>query len=152
MFCPWFPCANVFLWIHTWKLTWHWKITICNRKYIFKWWIFHCHVSFRGGYHHGAFVKLKVCFLLSSVNRWLLFCRDNLAFSGSAGGRMISSPHQVGGKCVGFFRKNSERSQHAVQCKEGGWCTGIQDWYSWYSPVYNIFIYTRYNYRIFRSI
>ena len=45
---PWFPCANVFLWIHTWKLTWHWKITICNRKYIFKWWIFHCHVSFRG--------------------------------------------------------------------------------------------------------
>ena len=22
-----------------------------NRTYIFKWWMFHCHVSFRGGYH-----------------------------------------------------------------------------------------------------
>ena len=35
--------------IHPWKLTWHWKIPIFNRKYIFKWWVFHCHVSFRGG-------------------------------------------------------------------------------------------------------
>ena len=25
-----------------------WKISILNRKYIFKWWIFHCHVSFGG--------------------------------------------------------------------------------------------------------
>ena len=33
-------------WLHPWKLTWHWKITIFNRKYIFKWWIFQCHVSF----------------------------------------------------------------------------------------------------------
>ena len=31
------------------KLTCHWKIPIFNRKYIFKWWIFHCHVSFRRG-------------------------------------------------------------------------------------------------------
>ena len=30
------------------SLTWHWKIPIFNRKYIFKWWMFHCHVSFRG--------------------------------------------------------------------------------------------------------
>ena len=29
------------------KLTWHWKIPIFNRKYIFKWWMFHCHVNFR---------------------------------------------------------------------------------------------------------
>ena len=41
-------------WIHSnkippWKLTWHWKIPMFNRKYIFKWWNFHCHVSFRGG-------------------------------------------------------------------------------------------------------
>ena len=35
--------------LHPWKPTWHWKIPIFNRKYIFKWWIFHCHVSFRGG-------------------------------------------------------------------------------------------------------
>ena len=34
--------------LHPWKLTWHWKIPIFNRKYIFKWWIFHCHVSFLG--------------------------------------------------------------------------------------------------------
>ena len=27
------------------------EIPIFNRKYIFKWWIFHCHVSFRGVYH-----------------------------------------------------------------------------------------------------
>ena len=35
--------------LHHWKLTWHWKIPIFNRKYIFKWWMFHCHVSFLGG-------------------------------------------------------------------------------------------------------
>ena len=33
--------------LHPWKLTWHWKITIFNRQYIFKWWVFHCYVSFR---------------------------------------------------------------------------------------------------------
>ena len=32
--------------VHPWKLTWHWKILILNRKYIFKWWIVDCHVSF----------------------------------------------------------------------------------------------------------
>ena len=32
-----------------WKLTWHWKIPIFSGKYIVKCWIFHCHVSFRGG-------------------------------------------------------------------------------------------------------
>ena len=31
-----------------WKLTWHWKIPIFNRKCIFNWWIFQCHVSFFG--------------------------------------------------------------------------------------------------------
>ena len=35
--------------LHPWKPTWHWKIPIFNRKYIFKWWMFYCHVSFRGG-------------------------------------------------------------------------------------------------------
>ena len=30
------------------KLTWQWKITRFNRRYIFKWLSFHCHVSFRG--------------------------------------------------------------------------------------------------------
>ena len=36
-------------WLHPCKLTWHWKIPIFNRKNIFKWWSFHCHVSFRRG-------------------------------------------------------------------------------------------------------
>ena len=34
--------------IHPRKLTWHWKITIDNRRYIFKWLFYHCNVSFRG--------------------------------------------------------------------------------------------------------
>ena len=33
--------------IHPWKQTWHLKIPMFNRKYIFKWFFFHCHVSFR---------------------------------------------------------------------------------------------------------
>ena len=35
--------------IHPWKPTWYWKIPMFNRKYIFKWWIFPCHVSFQEG-------------------------------------------------------------------------------------------------------
>jgi len=31
------------------KLTWHWNFTFSNRKYIFKWWIFHCYVSLLEG-------------------------------------------------------------------------------------------------------
>ena len=27
------------------KLTWQWKTTILNRRYIFKWWISHCYVK-----------------------------------------------------------------------------------------------------------
>ena len=35
--------------LHTRTLRWQWKITIFNRKYIFKLRILHCRVSFRGG-------------------------------------------------------------------------------------------------------
>ena len=38
--------------LHPCALTWHWKSpfsSIFNRKYIFKWWLFHCPVSFRVG-------------------------------------------------------------------------------------------------------
>ncbi len=46
------------------KLTWQWKITIFNRKYIFKWWIFHCHVSLRG-------IPTSVCvFSAKQQNHW----------------------------------------------------------------------------------
>ena len=34
--------------LHSRKLAWQRKIVIFNRKYMFKWWIFHDHVSFRG--------------------------------------------------------------------------------------------------------
>ena len=37
---------------------WHWKITIVDRRYIFKWWIFHCHVSFPEGVAHRAKLPL----------------------------------------------------------------------------------------------
>ena len=35
------------------KLTWQWKITIFNRRYIFKWLVFYGHVSFRVVYFIG---------------------------------------------------------------------------------------------------
>ena len=31
------------------KLTWQWKFTFSNRKYIFKWWIFHSYVGLPEG-------------------------------------------------------------------------------------------------------
>ena len=34
--------------LHSPKLIWQWIISIFNRNYIFKWWIFRCHVSFQG--------------------------------------------------------------------------------------------------------
>ena len=42
--------THVFLYIPSWKRTWHGKIGIFHRKYIHlhSWWIFHCQVSFRG--------------------------------------------------------------------------------------------------------
>ncbi len=46
------------------KLTWHWKIPFFNRNYIFKWWMSHCHVSFRGGIFYLN--------TLSETNTWHL--------------------------------------------------------------------------------
>ena len=43
--------------IHLWKLTWHWKIPIFNRKFIFKWWLFHCHLSFQG--HNLSYIAIS---------------------------------------------------------------------------------------------
>ena len=40
--CP--IVCGIFYRIPSSKLTWQWKFTFSNRKYIFKWWIFHCHV------------------------------------------------------------------------------------------------------------
>ena len=43
-----FQGSNSLLNFQVVKLTWHWKIPMFNRKYIVKWWIVHCHVSFQG--------------------------------------------------------------------------------------------------------
>ena len=53
-------CSCNLLLMHPWKrpggkqlpsskLTWQWKFTFSNRKYIFKWWIFHSYVSLLEG-------------------------------------------------------------------------------------------------------
>lgn len=34
--------------LQLWIPTWHWKMSMFNGKYIFKRWMFHCHVNFRG--------------------------------------------------------------------------------------------------------
>lgn len=39
--------------------TWHWKIPVSNRRYILKWWSFHCHISFRGYMFGLTFIALK---------------------------------------------------------------------------------------------
>ena len=54
--CRWWilPCLHIPL-----NMT-GWKIVVFNRKYIFKWWIFHCHVSFRGG---NLYVRSKLLIL-----------------------------------------------------------------------------------------
>ena len=49
--------------LHPWTLTWNLKIPIFNRKYSLKWWMFHCHVSFRGcNYLVGRVNVLAKCF------------------------------------------------------------------------------------------
>ena len=43
--------------LHSRKLAWQRKIAMFNRKYIFKWWIFHDHVSFRGNEFSCGFIQ-----------------------------------------------------------------------------------------------
>ncbi len=47
------------------KLTWQWKLPIFNRKYIFKWLIFQCHVSFQGCIEKNT-IFLVVCLSMFS--------------------------------------------------------------------------------------
>ena len=53
---PWdsSPFFTTNLGIPSSKLTWQWKFTFSNRKYIFKWWIFHCHVRLPEGNIFGV--------------------------------------------------------------------------------------------------
>ena len=73
-----------------WKLTWHWKIPILNRTYIFKWWMFHCHVSFFGGYTKHVHLQ-NGC----SLRNWYtknsgVFLYDFRDFEGNFGGTVKS--------------------------------------------------------------
>ena len=42
------PVLTLFFQLPLRKLRWQWKITMFNRRYIFKWLVFHCHISFPG--------------------------------------------------------------------------------------------------------
>ena len=59
----------------SWKPTWHWKITVFNRNYIFKRWMFHCHVGFQGWSCEGgplpitSPVRIPVTHLASAMHR-----------------------------------------------------------------------------------
>ena len=46
--------------LHPPKQKWQWKITIFNRKDIFKWLIFHCHGSFREGISGNMFLFSRI--------------------------------------------------------------------------------------------
>ena len=50
----------------------HWKISMFNGRYIFKWWIFHCHLIIPG----GTFFVLSTCTFIPTVCRLPshLFC------------------------------------------------------------------------------
>ena len=57
---PIFHCST----IYDECATWHLKIPMFNRKYIFKWWIFHCHVSFR---------RMQNCCFENINESWLVY-------------------------------------------------------------------------------
>ena len=64
-----FDGLNLWGFLHPRKLTWQWNIPMFNRNYIFKWLIFHCHVSFRRGTHPKWWILP-----LSWQFCWCLFC------------------------------------------------------------------------------
>ena len=85
------------------KLTWHWKIPMFNRKCIFKRWIFHCHVSFRGG----------IFFLLQSSKWKMTPFRDYTHLPG------ICSPLQrvcdwKTGKFIPKYQSNESRKKKHI--------------------------------------
>ncbi len=71
------------------KLTWQWKITILNRGHIFKWWVFHCHVSFPGCISFWRFffiisrkisaffwvMREQITLATPATQRWLFRCK-----------------------------------------------------------------------------
>ena len=58
--------------LHSWKLTWHWQIPIFNRKYIFKWWMFSCHVSFREGNLGNFAFHTSLTWMFKKRHFWVL--------------------------------------------------------------------------------
>ena len=56
------------------KLTWQWKFTFSNRKYIFKWWVFHWYVSLPDCNRFGIYV-------FKEYLQWSVFLRDDFGFA-----------------------------------------------------------------------
>ena len=67
--------------VHSRKLTWQWKITILNRRYIFKWLFFHCHVSFQGCNQSST---LLVCLVLWGLNLFRITCSERKFYDASS--------------------------------------------------------------------
>ena len=51
------------------KLWWQWKITIFNRRYIFKWLVFQCHISFPGCNFERQILFFEATFCIASATR-----------------------------------------------------------------------------------
>ena len=69
--------------VHSQNLAWQRNIRCFNRRRIFKWWIFHCHVSLQGGYPFKNLNKIcedvpsKKINLLDGFNPFEKYARQN---------------------------------------------------------------------------
>ena len=73
------------------KLTWQWKITLFNRRYIFKWLEFSiCHVSFLGCTYAYRLISLFIL-LWKSKSQIFPFCEPTTFYGGNplANGQVI---------------------------------------------------------------
>ncbi len=48
--------SHILTYIHPRKLTWQWKITMFDKRYTFKWFVFYCHFSFLEGKWTCSFI------------------------------------------------------------------------------------------------
>ena len=70
--------------LHPWNPTWHRKTPISNRNYIFKWWMFQCHVRFRGGNITNPWnIRNKEHPWCNSSEQWP---KTSVKFAGNVGG------------------------------------------------------------------
>ena len=99
------------------KLTWHWKVSIFNGKYIFNWWfLFHCHsLVFEG----GSGVCHISSYLLSggwSMVKWIMVDPTD-----SFQGKTIDSKHWGGWFCGVSFWFQGDSFTHLLPIFPDGW-------------------------------